>query len=119
MVSLEKVTDQLFRCKVIQTSTQRQWNMTFVYGFNKLQERKPLWPYIGHIVGTIPGSRTVIRDFNAILHPSERSRENKALNSEIEDFHGCRTQYGLSELRIFAITFSWTNKRILSKIGQW
>ena len=36
-------TNQMVHCEVVQLSTQRKFYLTIVYGFNKVDQRRPLW----------------------------------------------------------------------------
>ena len=67
-IKIEKTTEQLVHCSIVQLSSQKYFYITYVYGFNKEEQRSPLWHHLKEISQQMTEAWLVIGDFNAVLH---------------------------------------------------
>lgn len=68
VVTVEATTSQMIHCASNHLNTQKHFHLTFVYGFNKQELRRPLWHDLKTLSHQTTDAGCVLRDFNAVLH---------------------------------------------------
>ncbi|KAJ8432351.1 LOW QUALITY PROTEIN: hypothetical protein Cgig2_014970 [Carnegiea gigantea] len=121
LAHFEKTTEQVIHCAITQVSTQKRFHITFVYGFNKLEQRRPMWQTLEEISQQVTGGWMVIGNFNAILQGQDRLGGDEVHDNEVRDFENALSN--LTEVRSFGSYYSWSNKgrngkRIWSRIDR-
>ncbi|XP_074299409.1 uncharacterized protein LOC141630500 [Silene latifolia] len=87
-----------------------QLEVTFVYGFNHLAQRLPLWDFIVSNVHC-SGPWLVIGDINCVRNSEERVSSDSPQIQAMEEFNQAIADSGLEEIRTQGCWFTWTNKQ--------
>ena len=117
-VQILKITEQMIHCEAHHVTKLEKFFITYVYGFNHAQERLALWEDLQNIANSMTEAWCVLGDFNAILHPEDRMGGTEVIDSEIRDFSDCLLYCELEEMRNSGPYYSWTNKKIWSRIDR-
>jgi len=110
--------EQLLHCWAVQLSTQRHFQISFGYGFNKEQQRTQLWTDLVDMTPTITDAWCILGDFNSILYKEDRIGGDAVTEHATREFHNCIDQCELHELTCSGPYYSWTNKSIWSRIDR-
>ena len=100
-----------------------QFNLTVVYGFNTIEQRKSLWSDMIQIGQNVNHPWIIVGDFNAMLSPKDRLAGVPVNENEIKDFSNCVKVMGLNEVQWKGSYYTWNNKqsgnaRISSRIDR-
>ena len=112
-----KVIDQMIHGEAIQISTKIKFFITFVYGRNLMDQRCLLWEDINSLA-ILDDPWCMMGDFNAVLHPGERIGGVEVSDLETKDFAECVYSCSLQEFQYEGAFFTWTNKKVWSKIDR-
>ncbi|XP_074290772.1 uncharacterized protein LOC141617475 [Silene latifolia] len=93
---------------------------TFVYSFNKLEDRLPLWNELIRICVT--GPWLVLGNFNNVLFSNERLGK-LVIDNEMALFQSAVNNCGLQDMKTTGAFFTWNNKqssatRVFSRIDM-
>ncbi|XP_075096132.1 uncharacterized protein LOC142174238 [Nicotiana tabacum] len=110
-VNILMVTTQVIHCQVKDMGSQFECCITFVYGKNKLHERKELYEQLRMIYRTMQESWLVIGDFNSVLSVNDRINGQPIHQTEIVNFQNCIKDIGMGQLNRKRCQWSWCNKR--------
>ncbi|KAJ8427494.1 hypothetical protein Cgig2_028165 [Carnegiea gigantea] len=108
----------MVHCKATQMTTQKQFAITFVCGANSITEIQSLCTVLKHIANSAQGPWCVMDDFNAVLSLGDRMGEDVVQHEEIQDFATCLEECELQEVTSNGAYFTWTNKRVWSRIDR-
>ena len=100
----------MIRCHINERSKGYQLNLTVVYGFNTLEQRKNLWNDLKMLGQSVSYPWLIIGDFNAILSPKDRLAGAPITLNEIKDFEECVKDMGITEVQWKGNYYTWTNK---------
>ena len=110
VVTVLAATSQMIHCAVIHVDTQKHFYLTFVYGYNKHELRRPLWHNLQTLSHQTPGAWCVLGDFNAVLHIQDRIGGDDIQDADIKDFADCLTDCELMEIRSSGAYYSWSSR---------
>ncbi|KAJ8430484.1 hypothetical protein Cgig2_021730 [Carnegiea gigantea] len=116
--SLLHMNDHVIHGKAFQLSTNKWFEIRFVYGRNVEDQRLPLWNSLKDISQSLNGPWSVIGDFNSVLHQGERPGGIEVTDGEMRSFVDCIQQCNLQEFCYEGAFFTWTNKTIWSRIDR-
>ena len=122
-VQLINSSAQLIHCQVKERSKGFQFNLSVIYGFNTIEQRKSLWTDLNKMAQNVISPWLIIGDFNAVLSPQDRQAGAPVNESEIRDFADCVKTMGIHELQWKGSYYTWRNKqigntRVLSRIDR-
>ncbi|XP_074288898.1 uncharacterized protein LOC141614042 [Silene latifolia] len=111
---------QFIHIKVKDIITNIQFYTTYVYGFNRIEDRVHLWNALSRLVVMDPW--IVLRDFNNVLHIDEKIGL-PVRDIEIIPFPNTIDNCGLQDMKCTGLFFTWNNKqpsstRVFSKIDR-
>ncbi|XP_074282714.1 uncharacterized protein LOC141607254 [Silene latifolia] len=114
--------EQLIHVKVTFIPKDFFWELTVVYGFNKLQERSDLWHTLTSLGNGMSNPWIVMGDFNNVLFMDERIGST-ITTAEVRGFQDCVDNCGLMDLASSGAFFTWNNKqegeaRVYSRIDR-
>lgn len=115
-VVVYKESAQVITCGFFLRSENINFTVSFVYGFNLVEERVTLWEELAHLHSSTPLSRSpwaVIGDFNQILR-SEHNSQFPAANIDlhgVSDFELALQDSNLFEAPSKGLPFTWWNHR--------
>ncbi|KAK6150890.1 hypothetical protein DH2020_015822 [Rehmannia glutinosa] len=92
--------------------------VSFVYGLNKVADRKPLWEELERIRMVVKNPWLLVGDFNSVLSSGDRKNGAPTRPFEIKDFNNCCSTLGLSDLPSKGHFFTWTNNSVWSKLDR-
>ncbi|XP_074290581.1 uncharacterized protein LOC141617298 [Silene latifolia] len=101
---------QIIHMKVESLANQKWVYLTFIYAFNVIQDRVPLWQKLKCFAARIRGPWAVGGDFNCVLDHIERCGGSSS-KAEIEHFKNCMVECGMLDIRAIGSLFTWNNKR--------
>ncbi|KAJ8426265.1 hypothetical protein Cgig2_008711 [Carnegiea gigantea] len=104
-------TEQILHTHVTDQHTHKQFHATFIYGFNHMAQRHPLWADLLTIAHRTTIAWCIIGDFNTILRPEDRIGGDPELQN-------CLDSCELTELPSTGAYFTWTNKTVWSRIDR-
>ncbi|XP_074303842.1 uncharacterized protein LOC141638339 [Silene latifolia] len=96
--------------------------LTFVYAFNGINERAPLWDHLRKIAQQVAGPWAIAGDFNCVLTSNERFGGATSL-AEMEPFRKCVAECEVIDITAVGSMFTWNNKqqseeRIYSRLDR-
>ncbi|KAJ6399834.1 hypothetical protein OIU84_015485 [Salix udensis] len=103
---------QWITCEAASVTTGEIFLITYVYGCNTPAGREPLWNYLStncHQFSIKPW--VIMGDFNAIMHPSQRSGGDTQWHNHHEEFRRASHQAELISLPYQGMNFTWNNDR--------
>ncbi|KAF3597513.1 hypothetical protein DY000_02026866 [Brassica cretica] len=111
-----KATTQSVTCGVHVPSENLNFTVSFVYGFNFLEDRTSLWTGLEDLQTTTPVSRcpwVVLGDFNQILRTEHHSNHLSARvdTAGIEDINLSLQETKLFEAQAKGLTYTWKNNQ--------
>ncbi|XP_074266559.1 uncharacterized protein LOC141589836 [Silene latifolia] len=121
-VDIQHVSSQTIHARLTDRVRQREFWITFVYGFNKAADRKNLWTSLKFYQQQLTGAWLIGGDFNNVLLPNERIR-SQITAVEIKPFQDCVHYCGVEDIKAVGSFFTWTNKqeasqRVYSRIDR-
>ncbi|XP_074277869.1 uncharacterized protein LOC141601480 [Silene latifolia] len=119
-VDVIEMDAQFIHIKVKDIITNFQFFATYVYGFNKIEDRVPLWTALVRFVVVEPW--IVLRDFNNVLHMDEKIGL-PVKDTETIPFQNTIDNCGLQDMKSTGSFFTWNNKqpsstRVISRIDR-
>ncbi|XP_010317681.1 uncharacterized protein [Solanum lycopersicum] len=111
-IKLINSSAQMIHSHINERSKGYQFNLTVVYGFNTLEQRKSLWNDLKMLVQNVLDPWLIVEDFNAILSPKNRLAGAPVTLNEIRDFEECVKDMGITEVQWKGNYYTWTNKQI-------
>ncbi|XP_074315563.1 uncharacterized protein LOC141651765 [Silene latifolia] len=111
---------QFIHVKVEDIINNYMFYVTFVYGFNKIEERIPLWDAMVRL--TLKEPWIIMGDFNNVLHMDEKIGL-PVKDSETMPFQDAIDRCGLQDMKCTGSFFTWNNKqpnstRVFSRIDR-
>ncbi|XP_070057680.1 uncharacterized protein [Nicotiana tomentosiformis] len=122
-IEVVKKAAQIIHCSVVSRNQQIEYEMTIVYGYNTVEQRRDLWQQLNSLSQTITKPWIILGDFNSISSPQDRLKGATVTSYEIKDFTECIQQLMLNELTWKGDYYTWKNKqqggdRIWSRIDR-
>ena len=110
-LDIAQTTDQVIHCLATCKSSGITFSISFVYAFNALVGRRPLWDNLrrfssSHILWILLG------DFNNVLSAEDRVNGLPVTMYESRDFKDCCYDLGLSDLRYSCLFHTWSNNTV-------
>ena len=115
-LEITEVTDQVIHCLVNCKSSTITFSISFVYAFNSIVGRRPLWDNLRRYNCQIPWM--LLGDFNNVLSSEERVNGAPVSMYEIRDFKTCCYDLRLSDLRSSGAFHTWTNNSVWCKLDR-
>nr|TKS08441.1 hypothetical protein D5086_0000103220 [Populus alba] len=88
----------------------------FVYGFNTITARRPLWEDLRSWNSNHPW--LVLGDFNSLLSSSDKHNGEAISSYEVSDFSDCCFDIGLWDANYTGCHYTWTNGIVWSKLDR-
>ncbi|XP_062093379.1 uncharacterized protein LOC133799371 [Humulus lupulus] len=113
---------QHVHCVVKMAGQATAFCLTFVYGFNTIEERKTIWYNLVQLKFPI-SSWLILGDFNSVFNVDDRNWGNPITQNEMADSNHWLSQVHIEALKSHGSVFTWTNNqagtnRIYSKIDH-
>lgn len=89
LVEVVRNNAQLIHCKVCNLTSQKQFFLTFVYGYNCQNLIGQLWDDLVNIAQNMDEAWGIMEDFNSVLHLNKRLGGNDIEERDIRDFVRC------------------------------
>ncbi|XP_022032393.2 uncharacterized protein LOC110933481 [Helianthus annuus] len=106
-----EVAHFIIHCEVSSIEDGEVFYCSFVYGFTKVPGRRTLWDELVKFnKGIHDKPWAVLGDFNAILHPSEKSNVQNRVNYGMEDFKRCVNEVELCDITMSGLHYTWNQK---------
>ncbi|XP_010314397.2 uncharacterized protein [Solanum lycopersicum] len=103
---------QMIHCHINERSKGYQFNLTVVYDFNTIEQRKSLWTDLNLLVQSVTHPWLIIGDFNALLSSKDRQDGALVTLNEIKDFAECVKDIGINEIQWKGNYYTYNNKHI-------
>ncbi|XP_074301215.1 uncharacterized protein LOC141632574 [Silene latifolia] len=119
-VEVLEMSEQYIHTKIRLVQTENVFLATFIYAFNKIEHRVPLWNALDRLSGN--GPWIILGDFNNVLYTNERL--GKAVrDEEMLPFQSTVARCDLHDMKTTGAFFTWNNKqpsetRIFSRIDR-
>ncbi|KAG5385047.1 hypothetical protein IGI04_036517 [Brassica rapa subsp. trilocularis] len=122
-VTIYQASPQVVTCGIFILADNLSLTVSFVYGFNQVEERQQLWDELAFINANTPASRypwAVLGDFNQILRSDQHSQH---LTSDVdtagmEDFNLALQEAELFEAQANGLTYSWWNNQDANPVSK-
>ncbi|XP_062108179.1 uncharacterized protein LOC133819045 [Humulus lupulus] len=113
---------QHVHCVVKMAGQASAFCLTFVYGYNTIEERKSLWNNLVQLKFPV-SSWLILGDFNSVFNVDDRNGGNPITHNEMADSNHWLSQVHIEALKSHGSVFTWTNNqagtnRIYSKIDH-
>lgn len=100
---------QIITCSVMNIIAQTTFLVSFIYGFNEVNNRRSLWSDLIQFNHQCTDPWLICGDFNSILSLNENSGGSAAWDSGMEEFKSCVDTLGMTDLRGVGNSFTWWN----------
>ncbi|XP_074296934.1 uncharacterized protein LOC141627598 [Silene latifolia] len=119
-VNIIDMEAQFVHLKVKDLVTDIEFYITYVYGFNKIEERIPLWDAL--VRNTVVEPWIVLGDFNNVMYLDEKIGL-PVKDAEIIPFQNTADLCDLHDIKCIGSFFTWNNKqpsatRVFSRIDR-
>ena len=116
-VEILATTDQLIHGRVKQLHSKNCFLVTVVYGMNSLMHRQRLWD---DLIDICPNDEAwcIFGDFNAVRSLEDRIGGDLITDQELQELNLVMNSYVLHEPSTVGSYYTWTNRRIWSKIDR-
>ncbi|XP_070031777.1 uncharacterized protein [Nicotiana tomentosiformis] len=94
------------------------FNLTVVYGYHTIQDRRGLWERLREIAGRQQGLWLVMGDFNTILYAEDRHFGAPVREAEVRDFREFLFDTTMTELQYTSRVYTWINNDVYSWIDR-
>ena len=114
MVDLE-VKDsnaQVINCLATCKTTSIRFCVSFVYGLNKVVERRQLWGSLCRFSSSSDLPCILLGDFNVVLKGEEKTNGLLVTQYETSDFQDCCYEIGVEDLRSTGMYYTWSNNTV-------
>ncbi|XP_074290286.1 uncharacterized protein LOC141617016 [Silene latifolia] len=120
VVNIVDMEAQFIHLKVKELVTANEFFVTYVYGFNKIEERVPLWDALVRIAVVEPW--IVLGDFNNVMYLDEKIGL-PVKDAEVLPFQNTVELCDLQDIKCTGSFFTWNNKqpsatRVFSRIDR-
>ncbi|XP_074271284.1 uncharacterized protein LOC141595214 [Silene latifolia] len=122
MVSVDiiEMDAQYIHTKVLKKLNNNSFYVTFVYGFNKIEDKASLWQNLIRL--NVQDPWIVMGDFNAVMYANERLG-GLVKDEEMVPFQDTVAECDLQDLKSYGAFFTWNNKqpsdtRVFSRIDR-
>ncbi|XP_059315534.1 uncharacterized protein LOC132066189 [Lycium ferocissimum] len=102
---------QLIHCNVVNRQMQMECDMTIIYGYNTIEQRKELWDQLSRLSTQCSKPWILWGDFNTILYTQDRVYGAAISNAKIRDFSDCVQNLMVTELPWQGDYYTWSNKQ--------
>ncbi|XP_074282800.1 uncharacterized protein LOC141607350 [Silene latifolia] len=109
-VDILNVTAQCIHSKVVDKSRKVVFWYTLVYGFNKSQEREPLWKALKGFSALISGPWLVCGDFNSVTETKDRIGGSEVVWPEMAPMRSMMSDCQLYDMKASGSYYTWNNK---------
>ena len=108
-LQIRESSDQVIHCLATCKVTNVKFASSFVYAYNTIVGRRPLWANLDRFSESLSNAWLVLGDFNNVLKTDERSNGQQATPYEIRDFQQCYNKLGLVDTVYSGTFLTWTN----------
>ncbi|XP_074313879.1 uncharacterized protein LOC141649078 [Silene latifolia] len=121
-LDVKDMSEQAIHLKVTTRGNLKQFWVTFVYGFNKIAERRNLWRDLRTFSSMVDDAWIIGGDFNNVLYSNDRLGSEITL-AEVKPFLDCTHDCKITDLKAVGSFFTWNNKqevatRVYSRIDR-
>ncbi|XP_074299563.1 uncharacterized protein LOC141630691 [Silene latifolia] len=109
-VDILNVTAQCIHSKVVDKSRKVVFWYTLFYGFNKSQEREPLWQALKGFSVLISGPWLVCGDFNSVTETKDRIGGSEVVWPEMAPMRSMMSDCQLYDMKASGSYYTWNNK---------
>ncbi|GFZ00592.1 eukaryotic translation initiation factor 4E [Actinidia rufa] len=109
---------QVIQCLATCISTSRKFYISFVYAFNTVVSRRPLWDNLCKFSSSIELPWLLLGDFNNVLKGEVRANGIPVTLYEMKDFQDCCYEMGITDLRYTVLFYTWSNNSVWSKLDR-
>lgn len=88
-----------------------EWTLTCFYGWPDAREKHKSWALLSHLSSFAQGPWCCIRDFNAILHSTEKQSKFPPPFKQMDEFRLVLESCKLVDLGFIGYPYTWNNKR--------
>ena len=117
-VDLIDISAQVIHCKATCKISFISFHISFVYAYNSVVGRRPLWLNLRDFCEHHSGPWILLGDFNTVLKPEERCNGLPVSNYVCKDFAECCEDLGLSDLPSAGCFYTWSNNTVMSKLDR-
>ena len=111
-------TDQVIHCLATCKSSSIKFHISFVYAFNSIVGRRPLWDNLRRFNSSVELPWILLGDFNNVRSRDEKANGLPVTMYEIRDFNNCCYDIGLSDLKSTGVFYTWSNNSVWSKLDR-
>ncbi|XP_073271517.1 uncharacterized protein [Primulina huaijiensis] len=112
------LTDQVLHARVKCLMTQKEFCISFIYGFNTIVQRRLLWNDLIRFGANCSSPWILLCDFNNVLTPDEKQGGLKVKNYETKDFVDCVAILDLLDLKFSGCFYTWMSPKVCSKLDR-
>lgn len=109
---------QFVHVRVTCLRTSKVFFASFIYGLNKIVERRPLWDNLKHVGSTISEPWVLLGDFNNVLSQEDKKGGLEVKNYETRDFVDCVGHLDLTDMRSLGCFYTWMSPTVCNKLDR-
>lgn len=110
--------EQVINCEVSSRADGQKLISSFVYGHNRVSERRYLWQYLESFSSQSTLPWAIMGDFNTVFSEEEKVNGCETTTYELRDPLDFCLQCRLTELSYSGCKFTWTNGRVKTRLDR-
>ncbi|GFY92706.1 pyruvate decarboxylase-2 [Actinidia rufa] len=111
-------SDQTIHCLATSKSSSNKFCISFIYAFNTIVGRRPLWENLRRFSSSIEMPWLLLGDFNNVLKDEEKSNGLPVTQYKVRDFMDCCYDIGITDLRSTGAFFTGSNNKVWNKLDR-
>ena len=111
-------SDQVIHCLVTRKSSSIKFHLSFVYAFNTIVGRRPLWDNLRRFGSDCVGPWMILGDFNNVLSNDEKVNGLPVSSYATRDFRNCCYDTDMSDMSSSGVFYTWSNNSIWCKLDR-
>lgn len=109
---------QCVHVRVTCLRTAKVFCASFIYGLNKIVQRRMLWDNLKQVGSTIKDPWVLMGDFNNVLSQEDKKGGLEVKNYETREFLDCVGQLDLTDMRSIGCFFTWMSNAVCCKLDR-
>ncbi|XP_057485879.1 uncharacterized protein LOC130772160 [Actinidia eriantha] len=111
-------SDQVIHCLVTCKTSSIKFHLSFVYAFNTIVGRRPLWDNLRRFGSDCVVPWMILGDFNNVLSNDEKVNRLPVTSYATRDFRNCCYDTDISDLSSSGVFYTWSNNSIWCKLDR-
>ena len=118
ILEIVEKSDYVILCLVTCKFSSIKFHLNFVYAFNTIVGRRPLWDNLRRFGSDFEMPWMILGDFNNVLSNDEKFNGLPVTSYASRDFRNCCYDTDISDLSSSRVFYTWTNNSVWCKLDR-